>query len=116
VEELKYTLSRPTYRVWDAWKFDKSINAGSIEEFRGLTFLTVRAAGYCSHNSGTKYTGISPKLAIIFMTPSSKGGGFDHTLITYIAFIVFSFIAPFYLPQGCLCTSFPMGRTRFTSL
>lgn len=42
---MKITLGRPTLRVWDAWQYDKDVNAGEIEEFRGLTFLTVRAAG-----------------------------------------------------------------------
>jgi hypothetical protein len=31
VESLKNTLGRPTTRVWDAWKYDNNINAGSIE-------------------------------------------------------------------------------------
>lgn len=45
VESLKMTLGRQTTRVWDAWKYDKNINAGGLEVFRGMTFLTVRAAG-----------------------------------------------------------------------
>jgi hypothetical protein len=45
VENLKLALNRPTFRVWDAWRYNNQINAGSVEEFRGLTFLSVRAAG-----------------------------------------------------------------------
>ena len=45
VESLKLSLRRPTIRIWDAWKYDKDINAGGLEEIRGFTFLTVRAAG-----------------------------------------------------------------------
>jgi len=45
VESLKQSLQRNTVRIWDAWKFDGDINAGEIEEIRGMTFLTVRAAG-----------------------------------------------------------------------
>jgi hypothetical protein len=39
------TLRRPTTRIWDSWKFEGNINAGEIEEFRGMTLITVRAAG-----------------------------------------------------------------------
>lgn len=46
VENLKLELNRANVRVWDAWRYDNQINAGSVEEFRGLTFLSVRAAGY----------------------------------------------------------------------
>lgn len=45
IENLKLELNRQTYRIWDAWQYDGDIDAGSVEEFRGLTFLTVRAAG-----------------------------------------------------------------------
>lgn len=45
VENLKVALNRPTVRVWDAWKYNGEVNAGSYEEIRGLTFISVRAAG-----------------------------------------------------------------------
>jgi hypothetical protein len=45
VESLKNILQRPATRVWDAWKFNGEINAGLIEEFRGLSFISVRSAG-----------------------------------------------------------------------
>lgn len=65
VEDLKLYLNRPTTRVWDAWKYDNQINAGSIEEFFGLTFLSVRAAGYIFRKLDQKYIGTSLKLDTI---------------------------------------------------
>ena len=46
IEKLKEDLGAPTLRPWETWKYDNDINAGEVEEIRGITFASVRSAGY----------------------------------------------------------------------
>jgi hypothetical protein len=45
IDEIKMSLGLPNTRLWEPW-FYQNINAGDTEELPGLTFITVRSAGY----------------------------------------------------------------------
>lgn len=43
-EELKRTMGTPITRMWEPWWY-KTVNAGNIEEIRGMSLITVRSGG-----------------------------------------------------------------------
>ena len=44
-DHLRRVTRRPTTKLWSSW-FYKSVNAGEVESFPGITLVTMRAAGY----------------------------------------------------------------------
>jgi hypothetical protein len=48
IDEVKLDLGLPNTRLWESW-FYQNINVGETEEMPGLTFVTVRSAGYEIH-------------------------------------------------------------------
>lgn len=44
-EEMKRTMNLATTRMWEPWYYNHTINAGDIEEIRGMSLITVRSAG-----------------------------------------------------------------------
>ena len=45
-EEIKKSVNIPATRLWEPWYYNHTVNAGDIEEMRGMSLITVRSAGY----------------------------------------------------------------------
>ena len=46
IQRLKYDLGLQTLRIHEPWMYNKTINGGSVEELKGLTYVSVRSAGF----------------------------------------------------------------------